>query len=285
MNRIVTIAIDNGHGINTPGKRTPIFTDGTRSPLTGKNFMHEWEYNRATAIILEEELKRCGFKTINVSPTEADTPLSTRLQRAKSARADLILSIHANAHLGVWGTANGTEQLVCGTESRRIGQIVQNQIVKDLGLRSRGLKDGCWLGLVGKITQNGQRVPNPNGIPLVLVETAFMDNLTEAKLLLSDDFREKSAISIAKALCTAYGIKYVPKVDIRKEVIEAMGKYFKDVPDNRWSAKFINGLRERGIISGRSDGIFDPTSTITREEVATIVYKAIENVEKKMGVK
>ena len=45
------IAIDNGHGYNTPGKRIP---DGS---------MREWEFNYAVAKYLKEELEYQGFKT------------------------------------------------------------------------------------------------------------------------------------------------------------------------------------------------------------------------------
>ena len=33
-----TIILDNGHGIETPGKRSPIWKDGTQ--------LFEWEFNR-----------------------------------------------------------------------------------------------------------------------------------------------------------------------------------------------------------------------------------------------
>lgn len=196
------IGIDNGHGLKTAGKRTPIFTDGTKSTVTGKSLMHEWEYNRATALYLKKELERCGFETVEISPTEVDTSITARAKKAIDSKVDLLVSIHANAFKGYWNNANGTEQLVCGKESTRIGRLIQDEMVKELGLRDRGLKDGCWLGLVKHIGQT----------PVVLVEAAFMDNLKEAKLLLDDNFRKRSAIAIAKGICKAYDVNYINEI-------------------------------------------------------------------------
>lgn len=212
------IALDNGHGISTAGKRSPIFTDGTKSPLTGKNFFHEWEYNRGVVIYLDAELKRCGFKTVQVSPTDEDTPITTRANRARQSNADLLLSVHANALNGKWGTHGGIEQLVCGAESTRIGRLIQEEMVKELKLRDRGCKDGCWLGLV----------KSSGKIPVVLVEGFFMDGINESKLGFSDDFMKRSAIAIAKGICRAYGVNYVPhqpSKSIQQQQIKHEGEF------------------------------------------------------------
>ena len=83
------IAIDAGHGMDTLGKRTPPFADGT--------IMKENEFNEATAQYLSEALKRNGFAVVLVAPEKEDTPLKTRVQRANDAKADAYISIHANA--------------------------------------------------------------------------------------------------------------------------------------------------------------------------------------------
>lgn len=194
----ILIAIDDGHGMSTSGKRTPVFTDGTKSPETGKNFMHENEFNRAVAKYLKTELERCGFKTLMVAPTDADTPLATRVATANNAKADFYISIHANANTGKWGTWGGAETLTYGSgESLRIGKIIHKHMMKGTPIRDRGVKDGSWLYVI-KNTK----------MPAVLVECAFMDNLEEAKMLLSDSFRRETARELAMALCEAYGVTY-----------------------------------------------------------------------------
>jgi N-acetylmuramoyl-L-alanine amidase len=191
------IAIDDGHGMETSGKRTP--TGGITSPETGKNFMHENEFNRAVAKYLKVELERCGFKTVMVAPTDADTPLSTRVATANNAKANFYISIHANANTGKWGTWGGAETLTYGSgESLRIGKIIHKHMMKGTPMRDRGVKDGSWLYVV-KNTR----------MPAVLIEAGFMDNLQEAKLLISDAFRRETAREIAMAICEGFGVKYV----------------------------------------------------------------------------
>lgn len=51
-----------------------------------------------------------------------------------------------------------------------------------------------------------------------------------------------------------------------------VGKVFSDVKD-RYSARFIDYLADNGILKGYEDDTFRPTTEISREEFATIVYR------------
>lgn len=198
------IAIDDGHGMETAGKRTPT---GIKSVDTGKNFMHENEFNRAVAKYLKAHLEKSGFRTLMVAPTDADTPLATRVSLSNKAKADLYVSIHANALVGKWGTHGGAETFTYGFkgESYRIGKIIHKHLMKGTPLRDRGVKDGSHLYVVRNTTA-----------PAVLVECAFMDNLNEAKLLNSDSFRKECAREIAMGICEAYKVKFVDGVTVVK---------------------------------------------------------------------
>lgn len=77
------IALCDGHGMETAGKRTPMFSDGT--------FMRENEFNRAVVALLDVHLKRCGFRTLIVAPTDIDTPLRTRTSSLITPRRIYIL--------------------------------------------------------------------------------------------------------------------------------------------------------------------------------------------------
>lgn len=63
-------------------------------------------------------------------------------------------------------------------------------------------------------------------------------------------------------------------------VVKALGlapkanNTFSDVKSSDWFAGFVGTANDYGIVSGKSDNIFDPNSTITREEAATMVAKA-----------
>lgn len=185
------IAIDNGHGYNTAGKRTPPFPD------TGK-VIREWEFNYPTAKKLGELLKKNGFDVIYVSDTKEDTPLSTRTTRANTAKADLFVSIHYNAYKGVWGTHGGidTFHFPNSVEGKKVAAFVQNEIIRETGLRNRGVKSANFY-VLRKTT-----------MPAILVECGFMDNLQEAKLMLNELHQMNCARGIAKGICKYFNVKY-----------------------------------------------------------------------------
>ncbi|MGB4385885.1 MAG: N-acetylmuramoyl-L-alanine amidase [Caldicoprobacterales bacterium] len=187
------VAIDNGHGYNTAGKRTPKMPDG--------RVIREWEFNHPTAKKLEAELKRCGLQTVMVSDTKDDTPLATRVDRANKAKADIFVSIHYNAFKGVWGSHGGIETFHYpgSTKGKKLAELVQKELVKATGLRNRGVKT------------NNFYVLRHTKIPAILCECGFMDNLEEAKLMLDEKHQQKVAEAIAKGICSYLGVKYVPK--------------------------------------------------------------------------
>lgn len=63
-----------------------------------------------------------------------------------------------------------------------------------------------------------------------------------------------------------------------KEVIK-MGSVFKDVDDNRWSAKDIERAAKLGIIVGTDKGEFNPTGNLTREQAAVIAMRIIDHIK------
>lgn len=186
-----TIALDDGHGMETAGKRTPKFNDGT--------FMHENEFNRAVVNYLDIELKRCGFKTIFTAPTDEDTPLATRVLIANKNKVDAFVSVHANAFTGSWGNANGVETFVGRSEqAKKLGKAVHKYLLQGTKQTDRGVKDGTHLYVISR-----------TNAPAILAECAFMDNKVEAELLRTTSFRKECAIEIAKGICEAFEVKYV----------------------------------------------------------------------------
>jgi N-acetylmuramoyl-L-alanine amidase len=199
------IALSDGHGMQTAGKRTPIFPEGSGIKSSTGNFMHENEFNRAVINYLKIELERTGFQTLLVAPTDADTSLVTRTNLANSRGADLYMSVHANANISQWGTWGGIETFAMPKgEGLRIAKIIHKHLMEGTEFRDRGVKDGSHLWEIRK-TQ----------MPAVLAECGFMDNLNEAKHLLNDAYRRECAREIAQGISEAFGVKYVaaPKAD------------------------------------------------------------------------
>lgn len=60
---------------------------------------------------------------------------------------------------------------------------------------------------------------------------------------------------------------------------------FPDVPLSRWSAPYIAWAAERGITTGTDGGNFAPTMRITREEMATMIYRYVQSSGKTLPAK
>lgn len=199
------VCIDDGHGMNTAGKRTPFFPGTTK-------FMHENEFNEAVTVLLKANLERCGFRTLMVAPEETDTPLKTRTDRANKANADLYISIHANALNGIWGNQQGvsTFHYPGSILGKKAATAIHNHLKQGTQQKDRGI-----------IAKNFH-VLRETKMPAVLVECAFMDNLREANLLLTDAFREECANEICKGICEYFGVPYVSAVMGIPEMVEYM---------------------------------------------------------------
>jgi len=203
------VAIDNGHGLNTAGKRTP--------PLPGGRVIHEWEFNYPTAKKLKQVLERCGLETIMVSDTQEDTPLATRTSKANNANADIFVSIHYNAFKGEWGTHGGVETHYYPTsgKGKKLAQLVQAELAKATGRRDRGI----WA--------SDFYVLRKTKMPAILCECGFMDNLEEAKLMLDENYQWTVAEAIGRGICAYLGVKYVPKPEPKKDEVAPERKFYK----------------------------------------------------------
>ena len=62
-----TIILENGHGSQTPGKRSPIWGDGSQ--------LFEWEFNRDIVRRIAAMLKADGVKVEILVPEETDVSL------------------------------------------------------------------------------------------------------------------------------------------------------------------------------------------------------------------
>ena len=174
------IILDAGHGYQTAGKQSP---DG----------MREYEFNREVAQYVKSDLANClDTKVHFVHEDTRDVPLKERTTKAKAFKADLYVSIHANAFgSNGWNEANGIETYVYVTkpkESLTLAEKVQSALVKSTNLKNRGVK-----------TANFQ-VLRETHCPAILIECGFMTNKKEAALLKSVPFRKKCGQAIANSI-------------------------------------------------------------------------------------
>ena len=176
------ILIDNGHGIQTKGKRSP---DGK---------LLEYAYTRELARQVVTELKNKGYDAELLVPEEDDIPLSERVRRTNAhcqalGKSNVILiSLHLNAAGDgtKWMNATGWSCYTCKgqTESDRLAdslykaaeQILENQVIRTDYARDG---DPDW--------EENFYILRHSLCPAVLVEQFFMDNKKDLAYLISDE--------------------------------------------------------------------------------------------------
>ena len=179
------IILDNGHGLNTPGKRSP---DGT---------LIEAIYTRQLVKDLAPELEKLGHTVHILVPEPEDIPLNVRVKRinavcrAVGVKNTILISIHLNAAGDgtKWMNATGWSCYTCKgqTESDRLADCLYKaaeQILKNKVIRSDYARDGDpdW--------EEDFYILRHSLCPAVLVECFFMDNKNDQKYLLSNSGRE-----------------------------------------------------------------------------------------------
>ena len=184
------VLIDPGHGIDTPGKRSP---DGK---------FREYLWNRQVADLLGARLVAMGIDASPVVTETNDIPLSTRVQRvnricSKVGASNVILvSIHANAAgNGGWMNAKGWSCYTSkgNTESDRIAECLYDAFEKEFPDRKirKDLSDG------DRDWEENFYVLAKSRCPAVLLENFFYDNPEECMFLLKEETKERIASAAA----------------------------------------------------------------------------------------
>lgn len=208
------VGLDDGHGINTSGKRTVALKEDIK--FNGKTrkkgtIIHENEFNEAIMKKVEPILKRCGVGYVELAPTDTDTPLSVRANTANRKDCDLVVSIHANALAGTkWQT--GAYGLVviktrgCQSKTDKLANIMHKHL-KEVDFPSNGeTKYGVRVDT--EISGFTLAILRQTNMPAVLVELGFMDNWNDVKAMCTEKFQNECAEAIARAICEYLGVTY-----------------------------------------------------------------------------
>lgn len=181
------ILIDNGHGIETPGKRSP---DGR---------FKEYLWNREVAEILCDILCDDGFDARLLVPETNDVSLKTRVNRANKVWKEegdcILISIHANAagDGSRWMQARGWScyTTVGQTESDRLAERMYDSFrteFPDARFRTERT-DG------DQDYEEDFYILRKTRCPAVLLENWFYDNREECAFLLRQDTKEHVAMA------------------------------------------------------------------------------------------
>lgn len=194
------VVLDPGHGVETPGKRSP---DGTYL---------EHEFNLDMAQRIKAHLERHGVSVTltrtdehEVGATENEA-LAARVAVSNSINPDLFVSIHSNAY------GNGTEW----TEPEGYG--IYTSKADDTAERNKAAKAILARVKEAGITLHGGGLHHElfyvlrNTVaPAVLIEHGFHTNLREVELLKNDTYRDILATADAKGILDYLGIAWQEK--------------------------------------------------------------------------
>ena len=188
------ILIDPGHGIDTPGKRSP----------DGKFLEYLW--NRQIADLLLDRLMIMGIDASLVVTETNDISLSTRVQRVNKvcskvgASNVILLSIHSNAagDGSKWMSAQGWSCYTSKGETKSDliaeclydafeTEFAEKKIRKDMSDGDRDWEENFY-------------VLHKSKCPAVLLENYFYDNRDECAWLLKDETKERIADAIVKGI-------------------------------------------------------------------------------------
>lgn len=221
VNRLITVAIDAGHGGEDPGAH------GANGTL---------EKNVTLAVAKRVKAKIDGIENMRAVLTRDSDffiPLAERVNKARRLNADLFVSIHADAFirpdargssvftLSEHGATSAAARWLAKSENDAdlVGGV--NVCVKDKNLAktlidlsqtatnndSRRLAHSVLTQLSGinklhkgEVEQAGFAVLKAPDIPSILVETAFISNPEEEKRLTDDAYQDKLASAIVDGI-------------------------------------------------------------------------------------
>ncbi|MDH6308055.1 N-acetylmuramoyl-L-alanine amidase [Dysgonomonas sp. PFB1-18] len=176
------VLIDNGHGVNTPGKRSP---DGS---------LREYLYAREIADRVVSELKNSGIDAERIVKEDVDISISERCKRANAiykatGKKAILISVHCNAagNGSSWMNARGWSVHVSTNASKKSKELATcfANIAMSMGLKVRKPlpNQPYWVQNLG--------ICRDTNCPAILVENFFMDNKQDCEFLLSPEGRDQ----------------------------------------------------------------------------------------------
>ena len=194
------ILIDPGHGIDTPGKRSP---DG---------LFREYLWNRQVADLILEGLVSAGIDASLVVTETNDVTLRNRVNRVNTicnrvgASNVLLVSVHANAagNGSAWMNAKGWSCYTSKgkTKSDQVAECLYDAFEAEFQDRKirKDMSDG------DRDWEENFYVLQKSKCPAVLLENFFYDNREECAWMLQEETKKRIASAAVKGI-----IKYIKK--------------------------------------------------------------------------
>lgn len=170
------IIIDNGHGNDTPGKRSPVWADGSQ--------LFEYEFNRKVAEIVFNFCRTAGVDATLLVPELYDVSLVERVRRAnKISLADpeaFLISIHANAGGGTgWEIFTSPGETMSDKIATIFAEFAEKMLSKYNFRTRKDLSDG------DPDKESLFYILRKTICPAILTENLFMDTERDCRFIMS----------------------------------------------------------------------------------------------------
>ncbi|MGB4590256.1 MAG: N-acetylmuramoyl-L-alanine amidase [Clostridiaceae bacterium] len=190
------IAIDAGHQLLADSTKEPLgpgstvlkdrVSSGTRGIVSK---VPEYIINLEMALKLKTRLINEGYEVVMIRETH-DVSISNkeRAEIANNANADLFIRIHANGSSS--SKVKGIETIypspanpfvgALSEPSKKISTLILDEMIKSTGAENRGA-----------VPMDNMSGLNWSKVPVTIIETGYMSNKDEDKLLITSDYQDK----------------------------------------------------------------------------------------------
>lgn len=188
------VVIDAGHG----GKDA-----GTHGDIDGVSY-YEKDLNLKVAKKVQSILENSGIKVIMTRTSDTYPTLTERSDIANVNDAVMFVSIHSNSATSE--TASGFEvyysnqnnSQTTGIASKDLANSIVSELSKNISIRNRGVKTADHV------------VTKTSYMPAVLVEIGFMSNKDDLSLMVTENFQNAFAQSIAAGIKNVFNKAQIP---------------------------------------------------------------------------
>lgn len=171
----VTVMIDPGHGGNDPGT-----TSGT---------VDEKDITLDIALLVKEYLEECNVSVLLTREDDTYIDKYDRAELANEKNVDLFVSIHCNYledNPGISGVE--TYYMENARNGMEFATAVHNNILSVTGANDMYVRTNDFVVIKNTL------------MPAILVETGYLSNAEDVRLLSTDEYKQKMAYGIAAGI-------------------------------------------------------------------------------------
>lgn len=165
------IILDNGHGSDTSGKRSPRWANEKQ--------LFEYEFNRDIVVDVYDRLLLDGIDCEILVPEMYDIPIRERVERANEIHRQtesVFISVHGNSAPNGDTRPSGVETFYYSKSGKVFAEYLQESIVERTNWRNRGTRKAY------------QRIKKENGKTLTIYKIAILKFTNMVAILTENGF-------------------------------------------------------------------------------------------------